>query len=420
MVPMPEHAMSGMQLAVVVVYAVIVAAWPIRLIVLEIILRRQPALSPLSPQYDVPDAPRVSAILPAKDEETYLADCLHSVRLQTYPNLEVLVVDDRSTDRTGAIAHEIAALDSRIRVVTIQELPPGWTGKTHALEYASHLATGEWLLFLDADTLHSPESLSIMMEFARAHGAALASLLPELRCETFWERVMQPMAAITLMQSFPLDAVNNVSSSLAFANGQYILVERKAYEAAGGHLAVRDRFVEDIALAQRVKGMGFPIRVALAHQIVTCRMYSSFEQLVKGWSRIFYDALDRRPARLAMKLLDPIIFCQTGHLALLWALLLVGLGHHDRFALMLLGLSTLHHVLMFLVFCRVYRASLPRARWAVWYPVANLVIDLILIRALRMCFTGRVTWRGTDYGVTPETRWPQSNHDWRPSQNRGK
>ena len=115
-------------------------------------------------------------------------------------------------------------------------------------------ANGQWLLFLDADTLHAPESLEIMMEFARSHGAVLASLLPELRCETFWERVVQPLAAITLMQSFPLHAVNNDRSPLAFANGQYILIERTAYDAAGGHQGVRDRFVEDIAIAQAGQG----------------------------------------------------------------------------------------------------------------------------------------------------------------------
>ena len=119
------------------------------------------------------------------------------------------------------------------------------------------------------------------------------------------------------------DAVNNDRSPLAFANGQYILIERTAYDAAGGHRAVRDRFVEDIALAQHVKALGLPIRVALARGIVSCRMYSSLRQLVVGWSRIFYDALDRKPWRLGLKLLDPIIFCQTGHLALVLSLVLL-------------------------------------------------------------------------------------------------
>jgi chlorobactene glucosyltransferase len=411
---MTDHAMTATQIAIIVVYAVIVAVWPIRLAVLEIILHRQQVLTPQSPHFDRPDPPLVSAILPAKDEETHLPDCLQSVRRQTYPNLEILVVDDRSTDRTGAIARDIAATDPRIRVLTIDELPEGWTGKTHALDSAARCARGDWLLFLDADTLHSPQSLGIMMEFARAHGAALVSLLPELRCETFWERVMQPLAAITLMQSFPLDAVNSVHSPLAFANGQYILINRTAYDAAGGHREVRDRFVEDIAIAQRVKALGLPIRVALARGIVSCRMYSSLKQLVVGWSRIYYDALERKPVRLALKLLDPIVFCQTGHLALAVSLVWLALDPGGKFARLLLCLGLVHHVLMFLVFLRVYRTSLPSSWWAVWYPVANLIADLILFRSLRMCFTGQVTWRGTDYGIASASPRLESREDSKP------
>ena len=402
------HAMTGTQVALLVSYAVIIAVWPIRLIVLAIILRRQEVLTRQSPRYDRPSAPLVSAILPAKDEEAYLAECLQSLRRQTYPNLEILVVDDRSTDRTGEIAREIAASDPRVRVLSIDKLPPGWTGKTHALEHASHFANGQWLLFLDADTLHAPESLEITMEFARSHGAVVGSLLPELRCETFWERVVQPVAAITLMQSFPLSAVNNDRSPLAFANGQYILIKRTAYDAAGGHEGVRDRFVEDIAMAQRVKALGLSIRVALARGIVSCRMYVSFGQVVRGWSRIFYDALGRNPWRLTLKLLDPIIFCQTGHLALAASVVLLARGDNGNFARLFFIFCLAHHFLMYLVFRRIFQAAVARPRWALWYPVANVVVDMILIRALRMCLTGKVTWRGTDYGIPTAPAWTAS------------
>ena len=391
--------MTTAQVAIVVVYAFIVAVWPIRLLVLHIILRRQCALTHQSPRYDQQSPPLVSAILPAKDEEAYLALCLESIRKLTYPNLEILVVDDRSTDRTGDIAREIASTDERIRVITIDELPPGWTGKTHALERASHMAHGQWLLFVDADTIHAPDSLGIVMEYARSQQAVLASLLPELRCESFWERVMQPIAAITLMQSFPLHKINDNQSKLAFANGQYILIARQAYDAAGGHQAVRDRFVEDIALAQRVKALGFPIRVALARGIVTCRMYASLAQLIKGWSRIFYDALGRSSWRLTKKLLDPIIFCQTGQVALAAGFIVLARdGGPFRYRSWLLSVA--HHVFMYFVFQRVYRAAIESATFSLWYPIANLIVDLILIRAIGMCLTGNVTWRGTSYAAT--------------------
>ena len=162
--------MTGTQAALIVAYSVIIAVWPVRLIVLAIILRRQEVLTSRSPRFGQPNPPLVTAILPAKDEEAYVADCVQSLRRQTYPNLEILVVDDRSLDRTGEIAREIAASDSRVRVLTIDQLPPGWTGKTQMRRARHSLpAHGRWLLFVDADTLHIvPESLEIVMEFARS------------------------------------------------------------------------------------------------------------------------------------------------------------------------------------------------------------------------------------------------------------
>jgi glycosyltransferase involved in cell wall biosynthesis len=389
--------MTGAQIIFLSIYAVIVAIWPIRLLVIEIVLHRQRVLSADSPLYDQPNPPLVSAIVPAKDEERNLADCLTSVCRQTYPHLEILVVDDRSTDRTPEIAREFAERDPRVQVLSIEHLPPGWTGKTHALDQAVGHTRGQWLLFLDADTVHAPESLSVLMEFGRLEAASLVSLLPELNCQTFWERVVQPLAAITLMQSFPLHVVNDNRSRLAFANGQYILIERSAYEASGGHRAVRHRFVEDIGLAEQVKSLGFPIRVALVRGLVSCRMYSSFRQLVRGWSRIIYDALDRKTWRLVLKLLDPIVFCQSGHLALLAALILFATGHASPFASWLMVLALIHHGLMFVLFLRVYTFSVPGSRYAPWFPLANLIVDVILVRAIHMCRTGNVTWRGTAY-----------------------
>ena len=166
------------------------------------------------------------------------------------------MIDDRSTDRTGPIASELADRDPRIRVLSNDHLPPGWTGKTHVLHQAAEQARGDWLWFLDADTVHAPEFLGVMMEYARAQRAALVSLLPELRCETFWEQLVQPLGAIVLMQSFPLHRVNDDRSKLAFANGQSILDRAAAYDAAGGHAAVRDRFVEDIGMAVQGQGAG--------------------------------------------------------------------------------------------------------------------------------------------------------------------
>jgi chlorobactene glucosyltransferase len=390
--------MTHTQQVLLWIYAGLLAIWPIRYLVLWFLDRTHDHLTPRSPSYRVADPPLVSAIIPAKDEELSLGECLESVCAQTYRNLEVLVVDDRSADGTASIARQFAERDARVRLISITELPAGWTGKTHALAVAAAAARGQWFWFIDADTRHTQESLSVVMECARSCDAALVSLLPEMRCESFWERIVQPLAAIVLLQSFPPILVNSTRSALAFANGQYILVERAIYEKAGGHHAVRDRFVEDIYLARNVKRTGQKIHLAFGQEISSTRMYTSLKQLVRGWSRILYDACGRRPVPLVLKVLDQLIFSQTAHMALVVALVMLALGSGGLFAWVLLAMSFVHHALNAFVLARVYRMSTPTGRAAVWYPLAGLVVDWILLRAIAMCLTGRVTWRGTEYG----------------------
>ena len=390
--------MTPTQRIVLEIYAALIAIWPIRHLVLNWALPKLDYLGPRSPRFSQPDLPLVSAIIPAKDEEETIADCLATVQAQSYPNLEILVVDDRSTDRTPEIARSIARVDPRVRLVSIEDLPPGWTGKTHALHVAAGQARGEWFWFVDADTRHEPDSLAIVLEYARSHDAALASLLPEMRCESFWESVAQPLLGIVLIQSYPLFWANDPEKKLAFANGQYILIRRDAYVLAGGHEGVRDKFVEDIYLARAVKGAGLSARTAIAHGIGSTRMYTSLPQFVRGWSRILYDALGRNPWRLLAQGLDPLFFSQTAHVALIAALVMLALGRPSGpFPPWLLALSIAHHLLAYTCLRRLYVLSVPRTKHVAWYPLAGLVLDVILFRAIRMCLTGNVTWRGTAY-----------------------
>lgn len=390
--------MTTTQKLILWVYGAIVAAWPLRMVVIAIIRRRMDVLTVSSPRMQGTGLPVVSAIIPAKDEESTLGDCLSSVGSQSYPNLEILVVDDRSTDGTPAVARCFAEKDPRARVITIDDLPPGWTGKTHALHVATAEARGDWFWFLDADTRHHPDSLAVMMEYARTNRASMVSLLPEMRCESFWERVVQPLCGIVLMRTYPLFRVNDDRSRMAFANGQYILMDRPSYEASGGHEAVRDRFVEDIFLARRVKATGRAIRTAVSTDISSTRMYTSLHSLIRGWARILYDAHDRRALPLVGKIVEPLVFSQSGDVALVVSLAMLALGRGGDFAWWLLGLSVLHQVMKQWVLYRMYAWSSPMtARYAIFYPLAGIVSAWITVRAIWMCMTGRVTWRGTSY-----------------------
>jgi chlorobactene glucosyltransferase len=390
--------MTSTQRLVLEIYAALIAIWPIRHLVLTWALPKLDYLTPRSPRFDQPDPPRITAIIPAKDEAETIADCLSTVQGQSYPNLEILVVDDRSADQTPEIVRAIAEGDPRVRLISIEDLPPGWTGKTHALHVAAGQATGDWFWFVDADTRHEPDSLSIVLEYARSHDAALASLLPEMRCESFWESVAQPLLGIVLIQSYPLFWANDPRKKLAFANGQYILIRRDAYDLAGGHEGVRDKFVEDIYLAKAVKSVGLSARTAIAHGIGSTRMYTSLPQFVRGWSRILYDALGRSPVKLLIQGLDPLFFSQTAHIALVASLVMLAIGRPaGPFPFWLLGMSVVHHILAYTCLKRLYVLSVPQTKHVAWYPLAGLVLDVILYRAIKMCLTGQVTWRGTAY-----------------------
>ncbi|ADV62655.1 glycosyl transferase family 2 [Isosphaera pallida ATCC 43644] len=390
----------------------IVSWWAARHLGLTILSRRLDQLDERAEGFksDRPqqDWPLVTAIIPAKDEESTLADCLNSVLAQDYPRLEVIVVDDRSRDRTRAIAENIAARDPRVRVLPIDHLPEGWTGKTHALHVASQHAKGDWLWFLDADTRHIPRCLSIVLAHAIRHDAALASVLPTLRGETFWENLIQPLAGVVLMRAFPLVLVNSRHSRRAFANGQFILVRRDAYHAVGGHEVVRHRFVEDIYLARRVKEAGFAIRVSVAPRLSSTRMYTSLGQIVRGWSRILYDARGRDPWPLAWLMIEPLIFTKTGQLALPASLFLLSTAttvNQTQFAQALLALALAHAVLSVSLLHRLYRYSTRHPQFSLGYALAGLIMDVVLFRSLWMCWTGKVTWRGTTYAAS--TREPR-------------
>ena len=175
-----------------------------------------------------PDCPLVSAIIPAKDEEVTLAGCLESVAGQAYPHLEIVVIDDRSIDRTGEIARAVCRPRSSAPLLSNDHLPAGWTGKTHVLSVASRAARGEWLWFLDADTVHAPEFLSVMIQYARTQALRSSAYCPNCGAK----RSGKTRAATGGHRAHavvPADQVNDDRSKLAFANGQSILIERQAY-----------------------------------------------------------------------------------------------------------------------------------------------------------------------------------------------
>ena len=242
--------------------------------------------------------PEVSIIIPARNEEVCLADCLQSLVTQTGVAFEIIVVDDGSTDCTREIAQSFAG----VRVISPGPLPEGWTGKNNALVAGVKEARGEWLLFTDADTVHLPWSLPRALAEAKENHAELLSYSPEQVVRTFWERATLPVIFAELARQYPPSKVSDPASPIAAANGQYILVRRETYDAVGGHGAIATNLLEDVALARAVKDSGRRIRFRYAATAVRTRMYRNFRQLREGWTKNLA-LLFPRPGWLAARLL---------------------------------------------------------------------------------------------------------------------
>ncbi len=170
--------------------------------------------------------PRISVLIPARNEQKNIQRCLQAVLAQDYPNFQVFVLDDRSTDSTPAILAELSTHDSRLVILHGRELPAGWTGKPHALHQAAAAATGEWLLFLDADTFLYPNALSAALASAQKTGADLYTVMTEQLLGSFLEKTVMPLVFTALSVGFSPNKVNDPHSRAAIANGQFIFIRR--------------------------------------------------------------------------------------------------------------------------------------------------------------------------------------------------
>ena len=248
--------------------------------------RRTPELS-TAPA--VTDGPLISVVIPARNESRVIATVLGSVLESRYAALEIIVVDDRSTDDTAARVAGIAERDPRVRLIEGEPLPEGWFGKPWACVQGARAARGEILVFTDADTRHAPDLLPHAVGALQAERADLLTISPRQRCETFWERVVMPQIWFLLGVRYHPRAVNRARRARdVIANGQFIMVRRDAYDRVGTHAAVRGEVAEDLALAQAFFAAGLRSWFAFAESLMETRMYESLPHLVEGWSKNIY------------------------------------------------------------------------------------------------------------------------------------
>lgn len=330
----------------------------------------------------------VTVIIPARNEEDVLGACLDSLLVQTYSALEILVVDGSSTDRTRAVAQARAP-----RVVLLDEppLPDGWVGKNWACWTGAQRARGELLLFLDADVVLDPQAITTAVEWAQRDRADLVTFASRIEMVGAWQKIVLPFYVQMVLTYFRTPRVNRPDSRAAMANGQFLLVQRGAYDEIGGHLAIRDRVLEDVALAQRFRAARKTLRVAWTPELVTARMYRNaramYEGLLKTVSGVRFSAA--REAGFAIGLVGlywlPLAVLPLGlwtgsvAVAVIGAILWVALfGKHAAFS----------------------RAAKAPAAYGLLFPVSVGYYLVLVIVAFGRGVRGRpFQWKGRSYRI---------------------
>jgi chlorobactene glucosyltransferase len=247
---------------------------------LAVTLRRREAAAPVLRPPAVPVDGSVSVVVPARDEERSIGDCVRSLTAQDHRPIEVIVVDDGSADRTAAVAAAAGA-----RVVDAGPLPPGWAGKPHACAAGAAAASGDWLLFVDAATVVEPGLVSAAL--ARARGRRLDVLSPHPRQEvvTFWERVVIPAGFFLLAVTRDVRRINDPQRRAAAVNGQCVLFRAAAYRELGGHGAVAGEVLEDVALGREAKRRGLRLEMVDGSRFIRTRMYRSAGEIWNGLTK---------------------------------------------------------------------------------------------------------------------------------------
>ena len=382
----------------------ILAVWLYRHWLLAWVLKNDPSLS-IDPPTELTDPPLVSVIVPARNEEANIGRCLEGLLAQSYRRREILVVDDRSEDATAEVVRRYQEQHPEVRLVQIDELPPGWTGKTHALARAASEARGDWFLFVDADTYLHEHNLANAIAYVRRHDSDGLTLLARAECRTFWERALQPLLGSMLVIRFPLATVNDPKRRLAFANGQYILMSRSCYRQVGGHEAVRGELLEDIAMARRAKAQACRLTLVYGFQAARVRMYGSFREMWRGWRRIYIHAFGRSVASLVLSILLILVFSLDPLTLTTVAGVHLVMAGGGGFWWGLFALGAAQVTAMFVVTYRMYtNLILADARYLPLYPLAMLVgVGIFLDAIVTLLVRRELVWRGTVYPHTLPT-----------------
>lgn len=353
------------------------------------------------------DLPPVTIIVPARNEARNIERCARSLLAQDYPDFELIVVNDGSSDATPEILARLTAEDSRLKVVTLHEaLPPGWAGKPHAMQRGYEAARPEsrYILFSDADTFHYPAALRTAINAAVEANADLVSALTGLELLTFWEKVLMPLAITGIMLQYPPDKVNHPKSKVAIANGQFLLLKREAFEKVGGYGGkLKSSLLDDRDMALAIKAMGGKLTLINGQELVSVRMYTGLGDVWQGFRKNAFVGSRTPYLSVPLFVISSFWLGVLPFLQLPYALLRLAKG--DKRARRMFGFSLFQVLLIAFIRRRIDRQLGVPAIYAWTAPLSNLVFMGILIDSMVRSITGQgVSWKGRNYAGAAKTQ----------------
>ncbi|MEN9240225.1 MAG: glycosyltransferase family 2 protein [Thermostichales cyanobacterium SZTDM-1c_bins_54] len=331
----------------------------------------------------------LTVIIPAYNEAANIQPCLRALLGSTPDPIQVIVVDDQSQDATPTLLQTLAQelQDPRLTLISGADRPPGWVGKTWACHQGSLRARTPYVLFMDCDVRLQPGSLGAMLAMAQGQPPGLVSFAPQVVCGCLAEWLVQPLMVAILAVGFDCAAVNDPRRNQAFAFGPLMLFHRQAYQAIGGHAAVADQVVEDVALARRIKQAGYSLQLARTGPLARLRMYLSGSQLWEGWTKNWFVGLHKRWDLAAGAVLGIVLVTVVPWLGLL----LAGINRELEWWLGA-GVGILMQVAIRWELQRSAGLA-PRYLWLTW--LGGLITASIILASIYKTWSGRGwTWRG--------------------------
>mgnify|MGYP001028954588 CR=1 FL=1 len=352
------------------------------------------------PDISTAPQPYVSLLIPARNEAHTIARCLDGTLRQTYPAYEVIVVDDGSTDATPLILSRYAERERQLRVVASAPLPRGWIGKCHACQQAATAARGEWLLFLDADTVPQPTLIAALLTHAQRQNFDMLTIFPFLELGSFWERLVMPPFQALIYTLFPLARLNapDARPDEIVANGQCILVRREVYQQIGGHGAVHSEVLEDVRLAQTARASGFRVGAAMGQQDLRVRMYTNGREVLEGLTKNAVAGYRSGGSRSFWAGARQVGLAVGPPDLLIWGGVLVAMqGDVSAWAVLLHGLLVTMIAISFWIWLLRRFYELPWG-YALLWPLGVLSYSFIALHSLWRVHSGRgVIWKGRTY-----------------------